>query len=301
MKHSHIDYLDNSISPFYWLKKFLILSFLLRIQNLWFPVGGDFHSSRQTQTAITIQNYFHDGFSFFRYEMPIFGRPWRVPLEFPIYQSVVYFVMKLLHKTNIDVWCRIVSLCIFYFSVLVLKKVSDLIVDKKTSYVICTVYLFAPFTILWSRAAMIDYMSVLFALIYVWGLYSWLTQGRKTYIVTLLFGCLAYLQKATTMFPYVFFLAFLILGYFYKEIHNQYQRVTLYAIWEYCMKNKVRIFILAFLCILPIIPGVCWIKYADAVKNQSVFTRDLTSNMLKSWNYGTWEQKLTLYNRIWPE
>ena len=225
----------------------LFLSFLLRIQNLWFPIGGDMHSTRQTQTAITIQSYFHDGWTLLRYETPIFGHPWRVPLEFPIYQSIVYFVMKIFHKTNIDVWCRLVSLCTFYFSVFALKKVSDLIMDKKISYVVCTVYLFAPFTIAWSRAAMIDYMAALFALVYVWGLYAWLTQGKKTYAVTVLFGSLAYLQKATTMFPYVIFLACLILGYLCREILERYQKITIYTIWKYCMDNKIRILILVYI------------------------------------------------------
>ena len=275
----------------------LLLSFLLRILNLHFPLGGDRHAFRQTQVAITIQSYLHDGWSLFRYELPVFGQPWQAPMEFPIYQSVVYFVMKIFHRTNIDVCCRFVSLCIFYLSLAALKKVADLIVDRKTAYIICAVYLFAPFTIFWSRTAMIDYMAVLFALVYVWGLYSWLTQGRKTFAVTILFGCLAYLQKATTMFPYVFFLAFLILGYFYKEIHNQYQKVTLYVIREYCMKNKIRIMILALLCILPVIPGVCWIKYADVIKEQSVFARAWRSDVLQTWNYGTIEQKFSF--NIW--
>ncbi|MCM1038228.1 MAG: glycosyltransferase family 39 protein [Ruminococcus sp.] len=217
-------------------------------------------------------------------------------MEFPIYQSVVYFIMKILHKTNIDVWCRLVSLATFYLSVFVLKKVADLVIDKKSAYCSCLIYLFAPFTILWSRAAMIDYMSVLFALIYVWGLYSWLVKGKKTIIITLLFGCMGYLLKVTTMFPYIFFLAYLIIRYFYEEIIKYSGKFTLHTIFAYIGRNKVRIIILAVLCILPVISGVCWIRYADAVKEQSVFTSEFTSEALRSWNYGTMEQKLQISN-----
>lgn len=279
----------------------LLLSVLLRIQNLWFPIGADVHSFRQTQTAITIQNFFNDGYRLLEYETPVLGQPWRVPLEFPIYQSVVYFVMKILHKTNIDVWCRLVSLCTFYLSVFFLKKTLDFFFEKKSVYCICFVYLFAPFTIIWSRAALIDYMSVLFALIYTWGLYAWLAEGKKTWMIALLFGCLGYLQKATTMFAFVFFLAYVILYYFYRQIVNQYKQITIHTILEYAQNNKTQIIELALLCVLPVIPGLCWTKYADIVKEQSVYTRGLTSEALHSWNYGTLEQKLSVmdWRVIW--
>lgn len=274
----------------------LLISGLLRIQNLWLPIGIDMHAFRQTETAIVIQNYFNDGWSLFHYEMPVLGHPWQIPFEFPIYQSVVYFAMKIFHKTNIDVWCRLVSLCSFYLSSFVLKKIADFFVDKRSAYCIWILYLFAPFTILWSRAALIDYMSVLFALVYVWGLYSWLVKGCRTFVFTFLFGILAYLLKATTMFSYVFFLTYLIIDYFVKQIRKQYGKITIDAISQYVMENKTRIMLLALLCVLPVIPGMCWTKYADMVKVQSVYTRGLASEALHSWNYGTIEQKIQISN-----
>lgn len=274
----------------------LLLSGLLRIQHLWLPIGADRHAFRQTETAIIIQNYFNDGWSLFHYEMPVLGQPWHILFEFPIYQSVVYFVMRILHKTNIDVWCRLISLCSFYLSVFVLKKIAELLVDKKSLYCICAIYLFAPYTILWSRAALIDYMSVLFALVYVWGLYSWLTKGKRTAVIALVAGVMAYLLKVTTMFPYVFFLGCLIITYFVKQIKEKYGKITINAVFRYAADNRKRIILLALLCILPVIPGIGWTKYADMVKQQSVYTQMLTSEALHDWNYGTIEQKMQISN-----
>ena len=214
----------------------VICSVLLRIHNISMPIGNDAYAFRQTETAIVVQNYFNEGWSLFHYQMPVLGQPWTILFEFPIYQTIVYGVMKILHQTNVDLWCRIISLFTFYLSVLMLGKVVKLFLDKKAVLYVCAVYLFSPFTIMWSRAALIDFMSVLFALIYVWSLYEWILYKKKTkFVIAIISGSIAYLQKATTMFPYVFLLAFLILNYLYKEMKGNEKRITIFTCILYCI------------------------------------------------------------------
>lgn len=278
----------------------LFVSVLLRIQNLSMPIGNDIHAFRQTETAIVIQNYFRDGWSLLHYQMPVLGQPWIILFECPIYQTIVYAIMKVFRQTDIDLWCRIVSLITFYFSVFFLKKLTELITDRKVARCVCIVYLFSPFTILWSRAALIDYMSVLFALIYCNGVYSWLinrkSSGKMKYFIALVFGSAAYLLKTTTMFPYVYLLAFFILDYLIKCVRDGEGRISFNAIKVFIAKNIKNLVLLAILCIVPVIFGIAWTYYADLVRGQSIYTAFLTSERLKYWNYGTMEQKLDFSN-----
>lgn len=270
----------------------VFVSLLMRVINLDIPIGNDLHAFRQTQTAMTVQNYFQEGWSLFHYKTPVFGEPWQVLMECPIYQTAVYAVMRVLNLSDTDFGCRLVSLLLFYLSAVLLKKVADMLIPKEASAFVCGVYLLSAFNIFWSREAMIDYMSVFFALLYVWGLYGWLLHGTLSkYMAGLFFGCLGYLLKATTMFPYVYLLMFLIITQFIREIRQGEWKGNR-SVYSYLRQNRRRILLLALVCILPVIAGAMWTYYADCIKEKSLYTAWLTSENLHSWNYGTLAQKL---------
>lgn len=273
----------------------VFVSLFVRMIQLDLPIGNDMHAFRQTQTAITIQNYFRDGWSLLHYQTPMFGEPWQVLMECPIYQTVVYLFMRLLRLSNIDFGCRVVSILTFYFSAVMLKKVAGMFVKENASVFICCVYLLSAFNIYWSRAAMIDFMSVLFALTYVWGLYGWLLDGqRRKYCIGLVFGCLGYLLKATTMFPYVYLLIFFIVSLLMKEIRQNDGKMSI-CICRFLQKNRKRMLLLFLICIIPAAVGGLWTFYADSVKSKSIYTQWLTSANLSSWNYGTFTQKCDIH------
>ncbi|MDE7311840.1 MAG: hypothetical protein K2N87_09560 [Eubacterium sp.] len=269
----------------------VLVSFFIRIIHLDLPIGNDMHAFRQTQTAMAVQNYFRDGWSLFHYETPLFGAPWQVLMECPIYQTVVYVFMRVFRPSNIDFGCRAVSLLTFYLSAGMLKKVAGMFVKGDAPIYVCCVYLLAVFNIYWSRAAMIDYMSVLFALIYVWGLYGWLLDGKRSkYCIGLFFGCLGYLLKATTMFPYVYLLMFSIPLLLIREIQQREEKMSI-CIYSYLQKNRKRLLLLLAICIIPAVVGGLWTSYADYIKSRSEYTAWLSSANLSSWNYGTFAQK----------
>src|SRR5271154_6934717 len=70
------------------------LGALSLIFSLWVTTVGwhnsifDFHGFRQAQTAISAESI-RDGGPILRYETPVLGPPWSVPMEFPLYQLVV--------------------------------------------------------------------------------------------------------------------------------------------------------------------------------------------------------------------
>src|ERR1700722_9222047 len=51
------------------------------------------HSFRQTQTAIT-SYWILRGSPWLAYHTPVFGAPWSIPFEFPMYQLLVALIVK---------------------------------------------------------------------------------------------------------------------------------------------------------------------------------------------------------------
>ena len=283
----------------------IFVAALIRFININAPIGLDMHGFRQTETAIVIQGFFREGISMFNYEIPVFGNPWTFQFEFPIYQAIVYFIMKLLRASNIDFWCRTVSIFVFLLSAVALWFwIVDVIAEKKYADIICIVYLFLPYNIYWSRAALIDYLSVLFAILYSFYLYRWM-KNRKIYMLCLsmFFGILAYLQKSTTMFPFVTVLAYLIIQYFVKDIKKK-EALNFEKIKKYLGNNILFSLLLILDCIVPVIICFFWNKHADQVKSAYRYTDWLNSNNIKDWNFGTIQQRLdwtswkVLYERI---
>lgn len=105
------------------------------------PIGNDMHAFRQTQTAIVVQNYLKEGWSLLHYQIPVRGQPWEVIFECPIYQTIVYMIMKVFGRTNVDLWCRLISVATFYLSFFMLKKIVETMLDEELSFYICSVYL----------------------------------------------------------------------------------------------------------------------------------------------------------------
>jgi len=286
----------------------IIISFFLRIKSLSFPLVNDLYSFRQAQTAITVQDYFNHGFSIFNYKTPVFGPPWQVPFEFPIYQLSVYIFMNIFGLTNVDLGCRLVSIIYFYFSafaLLILCKMKFSI--PKIYWTIFVVYIFTPFNFPWSRAALPDYASVFFGLMYIIFFEGWMNHLKRSinikFFIALICGIFCSLCKATSLFPVVIILAFSIIYNLYEDFKNN-NSFTMKNILNYCKNNLIYMLKIALLCIIPFLIGLLWVKYTDFIKNQSQYTQWLTSESLRFWNYGSKSQKIdfnqwnVIFNRI---
>lgn len=70
---------------------FLVLMiFCLALHFIFICIGftnppNEHHGFRQTQTAISVFYLLHEGFRI-DYITPVLGKPWAIPMEFPIYQ-----------------------------------------------------------------------------------------------------------------------------------------------------------------------------------------------------------------------
>ena len=228
-----------------------IVAFAIRCVNFDNSLTQEMHSFRQAQTAITVQCYINDGWSLFKYETPVFGAPWNVIFECPIYQSIVYAFMKSIGTVNVDMGCRIISIVMFMLSAVMLYRFSLLLTNETgLSMIIYSLYLFLPYNIYWSRAALIDYTSVLFGLIYACNLIDWLyNRKRLSYEISMIFGICAYLQKSTSMFPVIAFTGMFILKYYYDSYKQSGRNIKSYI-------SEILTMRLTFLIMLCIIPAV---------------------------------------------
>lgn len=257
----------------------LAAAFAVRFININGPLYYQPHSFRQAQTLITVQSFLNDGLKIIGYQTPVMGPPWTIPFEFPVYQVIVYLVLKLTGMQNITLCANIVSIVIFMLTAGVLWKFICEFVNQTVADITAIVFLFMPYDILWSRAALIDYLSVLLALVYVYSFIKVLNGKRKYAFAALISGILAYLCKSTTMFPYAFLLGVIIIVHFVRKKRIDYSFDTL---------------LLIAICILPVIPVVFWNIYTDAVKlSGNIGMQHLATGSLNSWLFASPMERLT--------
>lgn len=267
-----------------------LITLILKLPNIDIPLL-EAHAFRQTQTAITVQTYIFEGLKFFDYQTPVLGSPWTIPFEFPIFQVSAYFIYKFLNLVmpmTVDLACRFTNLLYFYLSAVALYKlVNEIFEDINVSRYIILFYLINPFCMFWSRTAMIDYCSVLFTILYAAFFIKWIkSKCCNCFIFTILFGCLAYLSKSTTVITVVLLLAYYVIIYLIKLRKSPDIRMR---------EIFINMLYIGCLIMIPLSVGVAWAKYSDYMKIISG-QEWLTSKALFTWNFGSWNQKINIAN-----
>ena len=185
-----------------WL--LIALSLLVRLSNLHSPLL-EVHHFRQTQTAFTVWCYLQSGSDLMHPMMPVFGPPWMLPFEFPIFQATATLLIRLT-RIDIDAGCRLTNILYFYASAGVLYLLARKLFQRR-SIAVCVVlfYLWTPFSVVWSRTSMIEFAAATFGLAYVYFTVLWLESRRNLAypIIAVAMGCLGALTKITSMLPFV--------------------------------------------------------------------------------------------------
>jgi Dolichyl-phosphate-mannose-protein mannosyltransferase len=269
----------------------LLLSVLVRLINLDSPLftGNTF---RQTLTAITVWTYIKEGISIGAYQTPVFGPPWTMPVEFPIYQLTVALLVKL-GVMNIDMAGRIATILYFYLSASFLFLISRRYLGTIASTCVLLFYVWSPFMIVWSRNFMIDYASVAFSLGYFYCFTRWFGDPRKIgyFLLTIAFGILAFLTKVTTLPTVLIPMGYLVSRDILFRLRNEkYQFVQYIKVDVGFLASVAAVFL------VPIVPFLLWIHHSDTIKASSEFTAPFTSAGLSEWNFGTWTQRMAIKN-----
>lgn len=241
----------------------VLASFALRIATLAEPLI-EAHAFRQTQTAYTAVIYHREGINLLQTPLPVFGPPWVVPFEFPLFQAIAALVMDVGVPTEIAL--RSTSLFFFFISAALVWGIVRLEVESRSAALAAAAFVLAPLGLLWGRTSMIETIAVAAVLATVLEALRWDRGGSRLHLALAIgLGALSALLKVTTA-----------------------------AIWLAPAIFLLRRSRLASIAIVATaaVAGVAWTSYTDAIKAASPATAWLTSGALRDWTFGTVSQHL---------
>lgn len=250
---------------------------------------------RSSHTLLTSLWFQKEGIALFNYQTPLFGPPWQIPLEFPLYQAICAFFSDI-SGIELTLSSRLMSLFIFYVSALFLMLLCYKFIDSKAlCLIILTVYLWLPFNIRYSTEILPDYLSVTLALSYLYWIYKWLTSPRNYlfFILAVLSGCLGAMVKITTM-PIVMIPAILL------TLHGMQgwgikieELLSPEKLMGHIKSHKLSFLLMAGIVILPLASEILWVRFEDGIKQANMYTAFISSVNSSDWWFGTSFQKLS--------
>ena len=262
------------------------------------PLFG-WYGSREVQTAITAYWFdFHHLFkSIFFYETPVFGCPWSLPFEFPLFQLGAAGIHSIT-GLPLDVSGRFLNALLYFCCFIPLYKIIKELEISREYFCIATIlFLLSPIYLYWSRTFLIESSALLTGFLFLWSSICFSKTSKIQWLVwTLFFGVLCSLVKITT-FP-SFVLAALL--------------ASIAVSTDYFSRTSIKQTILQILPLLMVL-ALCyisvklWTEHADSLKEKNLIADILTSKNLQGWNFGNFPQRFssvlwkdTITNRIVP-
>lgn len=251
--------------------------------------GGEF---RQAQTALSAHFIQRDRDFSLAYPTPVLGKPWSVPMEFPLYQ---WTVVALADATGLPLTQagRTVSLACFYLTLPALfLLLGHLGVPPVRRLLPLALVLTCPIYILYSRSFLIETMALMLS---VWFLLAFIeaVEGKGWWWLALanLAGVGAGLVKVTTFMLYLLpagaWAAWILLRARPSRAEPGFRPIARLAGW------------IAGGTALPFAATLLWLGFADATKALNPSARFLLSENLTSFNFGTAETRFS--GAIWAE
>ncbi len=163
--------------------------------------GNEF---RQTQTAISAQFIQRENNFSLAYPTPIFGKPWSIPFEFPLYQ---WAVVATSNGTGLSLASagRLVGAVCFYAGLpALLLLLSFLRLTKTHGLIVLSLIVTCPLYIFYARAFLIETMALMFGLWYLAALVKAIEQRSLGWLVLVnIAGIGAGLVKVTTFMVFL--------------------------------------------------------------------------------------------------
>jgi hypothetical protein len=238
------------------------------------------HEFRQTQTAISAYFIQRENNFAIAYPTPVLGKPWTIPMEFPLYQWLVVAVSNATH-TPLTESGRVVTLLCFYLTLpalfLLLRQLGLALPQRLAG--VC-VALSCPLYIFYSRAFLIESMALMFSVWFLVGFVETMRTRRITWLlVASLCGAGAGLVKVTDLMAWI---------------------VPAAAYGLYCVRRDwprggqdaraLRQTLIWGLgaALLPCATSIWWVQKANALKSVNPAGAFLTSESLHMFNFGSW-------------
>lgn len=278
--------------PLVWLFAFMLVLALWLTTRGWHNSILDRHEFRQLQTATSTYWLKAGGYKL-DYELPLFGPPWSIPMEFPVYQWIVATASNTL-GTPLEETARGVGVfSLFALLPAVYGLAGFLPLAPSRRLLVTAAVLASPTYLFYARTFMIETTALAFATWFLFLLGRAVRDncGRCAAGATVL-AVLAALAKTTT------FIVFLVPGavlFLWLWLPG----------WRQRSEPGARIWWRAALAAVPVVAALAfawwWVKHADRVKDSNPFAGFLTSRELVKWNWGTWEQRLSgeFWSAVW--
>jgi hypothetical protein len=259
----------------------------------------DQHNFRQTQTALTTWWLVHGAGAshWLNYQTPLFGSPWQIPFEFPLFQWLVASV----HWATawpLDALGRGLSALLFYATLWPLAMLArDFGFTRRAFLLMAGLLLLSPVYVYWSRAFLMESMALFLSMSYLASVRRFLTDQRTGWLVVMnLAAVLGILVKVTTFAGFAAASMLLVTADLYRN------RQLGPARWA-------RTYLPIFTSLL--LAGGClelWVRHIEHTAALSYFGYILAPSKLLPWNYGTLAQRLsatlwkqTIWRRAVPE
>ena len=258
--------------------------------SAWHSSILDRHEFRQVQTALSTHWVKETGFRL-DYETPIFGPPWSIPLEFPVYQWVVAGLSSGL-GTGLEPTARGVSLAFFLATLPAVYCLAGLfkLLPSRRLLVVATV-LASPTYLFYSRSFMIESTALCLSAWFLYTLTRAVRDGSSLFaVVAAVCAVLASLAKVTTFIVFLGPAALLTWIHWRHRWVDRLQHPS--AFWRATWFATVPV-LLAFAA------SLWWIRHSDQLKAINPFAGFLRSSELTDWNWGTWAQRTS--GEVWKE
>ena len=231
--------------------------------------GGEF---RQAQTALSAYWIKQENNFSLAYPTPVVGKPWSVPMEFPLYQWTVVVTGKLTNWSLTKAG-RAVSIACFYLALpavfLLLRRWN---VAPAHRWLVLALVVTCPLYIFYSRAFLIETMALMFSLWFWVAFERAVTERSKAWLaLAMLAGTGAGLVKVTT------FMLYLLPAGVWAAVRLWQNRRT---VW------KTDFVWMAAAVALPFAATLWWLRFADATKALNPLGVAFTSANLRSFNFG---------------
>lgn len=228
---------------------------------------------REAQTALSTYWIDRDNDFSPAYPTPILGKPWSIPMEFPLYQWTTVIVSRTTHWSLTKAG-RAVGIACFYLTLpalfLLLARWN---VAPSRRWLVLALVLTCPFYVFFARAVLIETMALMFS-VWFWVAFERAVTGRNRWwlIVAILTGVGAGLVKVTTYMLYLIPAGWWAFARLWRT-----RRTT----W------RTEFGWMGAASALPFAATLWWLHFADAVKARNVLGAMLTSDALTDFNLGT--------------
>ena len=264
----------KEISNSLYITIWVVIGFVVRIPRLNDSIYERF-SFRQTQTAFGIRYFANESLNPLNAQVPVLGPPWKIPMEFPLFQLIAALPSKYL-RIDEAISGRISATVFFLLSSILLFLILQQTNGKSIARISLPIFLLTSFSLEWGSAVLIDWLSVALTLsgIYLIIVHKKLNSNFSLkLILALAVFILASLTKVTTTVPWI--IAFVLFT------NSKTKKL---------MDKKS--FTITSLLFLSYIPFMYWNTIANRIKSENPFTGFLVSDAMNNWNFGSVRQRL---------